>query len=272
MRHRIKKILSVIKNLIFVPTCVSCKERLSPIPEKGSLTYGKVCFCKKCEEKWEESKAELCPFCSNISENCTCVPNFFKKRQPNIPSVCFYKPDEDNTASKMILTMKHVRNSELFDFAAIELYPKIKKTLDKMQITGKDCVFTWTPRKSSSVSKYGFDQSREIAVRVSKMFGGEAYPLFLRFGGKEQKKLSAKNRKINAQKSIVLNHTLLKFPFKCKQSTLCEFTKGKHIVIIDDVLTSGATLQQAVTLLESLKAESVIVACVAKTYRSAKKQ
>ena len=271
MNPKIHKIISVIKNLIFVPTCAVCGERLSPIPEKSSLTYGKICFCKACGEKWERSRAELCHFCSNTAENCTCIPKFFKNRQPNVPSVCFYKPEEEDAASKTILTMKHQRNAELFDFAAIELYPKIKKTLDKMGISGKDCIFTWTPRKSSSASKYGFDQGREITIRISKLFSSKAYPLFLRFGGKEQKTLSAKHRKANAEKAIVLNHALLNFPHKCKENSLAEFVKGKNIVIIDDVLTSGATLQQATTLLESLKADKIVVASLAKSSRTTKK-
>lgn len=271
MNPKIHKIISVIKNLIFIPTCAVCGERLSPIPEKSSLTYGKICFCQSCGEKWERSRAEICPFCSNIAENCTCIPKFFKNRQPNIPSVCFYNPDEDDAASKAILTIKHEKNSEFFDFMAIELYPKIKKTLDKMGISGKDCIFTWTPRKSSSASKYGFDQGREITVRIAKLFSAKAYPLFLRFGGKEQKTLSIKQRKANAKKAIVLNHTLLKFPYKCKENSLAEFVKGKKVVIIDDVLTSGATLEQATKLLESLKADKIVVACLAKTARRAKK-
>lgn len=272
MVYKLKRILEIAKNLIFVPKCASCGERLSPIPEKGNLTYDKICFCQKCGEKWERSKVELCRSCSNTSENCSCIPKFFKKRQTNIPSVCFYKPEEDDAASKMILTIKHSKNSELFDFAAIELFPKIKKTLDKMQISGKDCIFTWTPRKRSSVSKYGFDQSKEISTRIAKLFGGRSYPLLLRLGGKEQKKLSSKDRKKNVKNSIILNHALLNFPINCKETDLSEFTKGKNIVIIDDVLTSGATFEQAVTLLESMNTGKIIVACVAKTVGRTKKE
>jgi predicted amidophosphoribosyltransferase len=186
--------------------------------------------------------------------------------------VCFYRPEEDDAASKMILTMKHAKNSDLFDFAAIELYPKIKKTLDKMQVSGKNCIFTWTPRKRSSVSKYGFDQGAEVARRVAKLFGATSYPLFLRFGGKEQKKLSAKDRKSNVKNAILLNHSLLNFPINCKGTDLREFTSGKNIVIIDDVLTSGATLERAVTLLESMDTAQIIVACIAKTARRMKKE
>ena len=271
MGYGIKKTIEIIKNLIFVPKCVSCGERLSPIPEKGNLTYDKVCFCQKCGTEWERARAEMCPVCSNISEKCHCTPKFFDERQPSIPSVCFYHPEEEDVASKTVLYMKHVNNSDLFDFTAIELFPKIKTVLNKMGIDGKNCIFTWTPRKRSSVTKYGFDQGKEIAIRTAKLFGGECYPLFLRFGGKEQKTLDRNGRKKNAERAIILNNALLGFPYKRKEKELEEFITGKNVIIIDDVLTSGSTLKQGVLLLESERAERVIVACIAKSARRDKK-
>ncbi len=271
MNYKLTKIISIVKNLIFVPKCVSCGERLSPIPEKGNMTYNKIVFCKKCGDKWEEARAEICPKCSNLAEYCRCIPSFFIERQPNVPAICFYHPEENDVQSKTVLSMKHHNNGELFDFTAIELYPKIAKTLDKMGISGEDCIFTWTPRKTSSVSKYGFDQGKELSRRIATLFGSRAYPLFLRFGGKEQKKLSKTDRKANAQHSIVPNHALLKFPSDCQSEELSEFISGKNTVIIDDVLTSGATLTQAVEILESAGAKNVIVACVSKSSRHEKK-
>ena len=272
MNYNLTKIISIIKNLIFVPKCVSCGERLSPIPEKGNMTYNKICFCKKCGDKWEEARTEICPDCRNLSEYCRCVPSFFLERQPNVPAVCFYHPEENDVQSKTVLSMKHYNNGELFDFVAVEIYPKIAKTLTKMGISGEDCIFTWTPRKTSSVSKYGFDQGKELSVKVAALFGSRAYPIFLRFGGKEQKKLSKDDRTVNAQHSIVANHAMIGFPANYKESELCEFICGKNIVIIDDVLTSGATLKQAVELMEEAGAERVIVACVSKSSRRQKEQ
>ncbi len=265
MGYRTKKLFSITKNLIFVPKCASCDERLSPIPEKGNLTYDKLCFCKGCNEKWERAKAQMCPKCGNISEDCTCAQKIFFDRQPNIPSLCFYHPDSDDTQSKMIITLKRKNDNELFEFLAIELYPKLKKTLESIGIDGKECVFTWVPRTGAAASKSGFDQGRKLAAEVSKLFGAKAYPLFLRVGGKEQKKLNKQNRKKNAQRSIKLNTSMHKFPLGQREQNLGEFVGGKNIIIIDDVLTSGATLRQAIELLDQLKPAHSIVACIAKT-------
>ena len=62
----------------------------------------------------------------------------------------------NDTHSKMIITLKRRVDDELFEFLAIELYPKLKKTLDQMSIDGKDCIFTWVPRTERSAAKSGF--------------------------------------------------------------------------------------------------------------------
>ena len=272
MRYRAKKFFAVAKNLIFVPTCASCGERLSPIPEKGNMTYDKVCFCKSCAEKWEMAKTEMCPNCYNVSAKCTCTPNFFFKYQPDIPSICYYHPDADNVQSKAIITMKRRRDTELFEFMAIDLYPRLNSTLTKMGISGNDCIFTWVPRKASSVRESGFDQGRVLSDELAKLFKAKSYPLFLRTGGKEQKKLSKHGRSANAKRSIKLNQSLKGFPFKTHEKDIFELMQGKNIIIIDDVLTSGSTLRQAVELARTAKAENTVVACIAKSYMKSNKE
>ena len=266
MRYRAKKFFAVVKNLIFVPTCASCGERLSPIPEKGNMTYDKVCFCKSCAEKWEMAKTEMCPTCYNTSAKCTCTPNFFFKYQPEIPSICYYHPDSDNVQSKAIITMKRRRDTELFEFMAIDLYPCLNLTLTKMGISSKDCIFTWVPRKASSIRENGFDQGKVLSDELAKLFRAQSYPLFLIVGGEEQKKLDKHGRSANAKHSIKLNQSLKGFPLNTSEKDIFEFVQGKNVVIIDDVLTSGSTLRQAVELAKTAKAENAIVACIAKTY------
>lgn len=266
MRYRAKKFFAVVKNLIFVPTCASCGERLSPIPEKGNMTYDRVCFCKSCAEKWEMAKTEMCPACFNVSGKCTCTPDFFFKYQPEIPSICFYHPDSQDVQSKAIISMKRRCDTELFEFMAIDLYPRLNSTLNKMGISGEDCIFTWVPRKASSINESGFDQGKQLSNSLAKLFKAKSYPIFLRIGGKEQKKLDKTGRRANAKRSIKLNSSLSGFPLWIKEKNIEEFLGGKNVVIIDDVLTSGSTLRQAVELAKSAKAKNTVVACIAKTY------
>jgi predicted amidophosphoribosyltransferase len=253
----------LIKRLLLIPKCTSCGERLKPIGENTSSTYGKLCFCESCHRKWLTARATSCPNCGNIAEKCLCHSDFFKKFQQNIPALCFYDQSPQSVEGKIIFTAKRVNDKELFEFLALELIPSLTKTLSAKGIEGENCIFTWIPRKRSSISKYGFDQGKRICEEVAKGFGGKPCQLFIRIGGKEQKNLKSRDRIKNADRSIILNYNA---SFICNGSRveMAEYIQGKHIVLIDDVLTTGATLQKGVSLLKDIGAD-VTVACLAKT-------
>lgn len=269
---KIKQIISFLRNLYCVPRCGSCDERLSPIPDKGGMTYGKICLCSVCQAKWEMAKAQMCHKCGYISEKCTCTPKFLTKGQTRVPSLCFYHPNSGDTQSKIIITMKRRYQIELFEFMAIELYPRLKKLLDEAQISEKNIVFTWVPRSRIAEAECGFDQGKMLAKAVARLFGAKAYPIFLRTGGKEQKKLSRAERKKNAEVSIKINASMKKIPRRKRWTVLSEFLKDKTVVIIDDVLTSGSTLRRATELLKEYGHNSTIVACIAKTEENSDKK
>ena len=272
IKHKAKKLLRLIKNLIILPRCASCDQRLSPFPEKGNMIYDKLCFCSDCAENWHRARAEACPNCYNRSPKCTCTPDFFFNYQPDIPSLCFYHPDSNDTQSRAIITMKRRLDGDLFDFMAIELYPSVESLLSRLGLSGKDCIFTWVPRKSSAISKNGFDQGKELATSLAKLFDTRPCPLFLRTGGEEQKKLDDKKRKRNVQRSIKLNHAMLELRSGRKEPDVTTLVSGKSVVIVDDVMTSGSTLRRAVELLISANAENALVVCVAKTCAKAGKK
>ncbi len=267
------KFFEILKNLFFVPKCISCNERLSPIPKDETGAHGKICFCEDCFKKWEKAKGALCPVCSNVSALCSCHPGFFKDKQPSIPSVCFYNPESNNVQTRAILKMKRTNNAQYFEFMAEDLAPFLEKTLSRMAIDPKDCVFTWIPRTNSAIAETGFDQGRELAKNVALSFGATAQPTFVRQKGKEQKQLSKKERSKNAETSIFLKNPKHKNPFGCKDKRVKaeDFASNKAFVIVDDVMTTGATLQRGVELLQNAGAETVIVACIAKTETKAKK-
>lgn len=260
------KIFDVLKNLFFVPRCLSCDERLSPVFDGNGR--GKLCFCEDCLKKWDQARGNICPDCSEIAATCACLPRFFKDNQPSVPSVCFYNPKSNDIQTRSILKIKRINNSQYFEFMAEELYPSLENLFFEMGIKPADCFFTWIPRKSASISKHGFDQGRELATKAAKLFGASVKPMFFRFAGDEQKTLSKKEREENAEDSIFLIGYGLGGKRRSKKG---RFAQGKTFVIIDDVLTSGATLKRGVELLRSAGAEAAVVACIARTVVKAKK-
>lgn len=100
-------------------------------------------------------------------------------------------------------------------------------------------------------ARRGFNQSEEIAKRLAHNLEVPVVQLLARV------------RHTDYQTNLTREHRIKNVDnaFKLKQ-TDCEY-KGKHIMIVDDVMTSGATLHAAARALLPLKPASIsaIVAC-----------
>ena len=267
----LKNIFITARRLFFVPVCACCGERLSPFPEKGTYSHEKLCFCGDCNQKYHQAAVRECPSCLKNANQCICFPEYFKKHQEIIPSVCFYEPDSSSAPTKAILRMKKCRDAELFEFFTEELYPKIDEYLSKKGISLSDCIVTWMPRKKSSLNKYGFDHGQVLAKHIADKLDLPIYRLFNRVGGREQKKLDRTERSYNASKSIILNEKMRGFSKADKRLGLTGFLADKHVIVIDDVITTGATFKRGVMLLKPLDPASITIACIAKTPKNIKK-
>ncbi len=260
-------IFTIIRRLLFVPICASCGERLSPFPDKRIVAHKRVCLCHSCYKKWVDATGVLCSRCAMPAYKCKCVPKMLNKDFTNIPSLFFYEPESENVQNKIIYSLKRIRNKELTEFLAFELYPHIVDEIENKNISRDSLVFTWIPRRKQSISKYGFDQGRELATALAQIFGKKAYPIFLRKGGKEQKLLDVEERKSNLERSVILNRNLLGFPITENRDDISLILENKNIVIIDDVITTGSSMKRAVDLLRTVCNGEIILSSVSKTIK-----
>ena len=253
----------LIKRLIFVPKCASCGSCISLFPNGKLKMHESVCFCDKCYAEWHKEVAEICNSCALPAHMCTCTPKLLSKYYKTIPSLCFYDSDSNKIQNKIIFSIKRLRNSELLTFLAYEIYPKISKEIDSKNISRKDLIFTWIPRKRSSITKYGFDHGKELCRITANLFGAPFFPIFLRIGGKEQKNLDSSERINNLRSSVILNKNLIGFPLNIRDSDLLSVLEGKTIIIIDDVITTGASIRHGIDLLEKIP-KNIFIACIAR--------
>ena len=152
--------------------------------------------------------------------------------------------------------MKKKRDFRIFSFVASELLFELERYISKMGIRREDILITYCPRKRKSVNEIGFDQARMIATCLSKISNIRCDSLILRkiSLAKAQKKLDAKKR----EKSV-------KNAFALKRSV---DLKGKTVVLVDDLVTTGATMGKCASLLKKGGASLVVGLCVAYTEKN----
>jgi len=157
---------------------------------------------------------------------------------------------EESVARDMVLTAKDGRYEYLYRMLVSELATLITARVDNPE----RCLFTFVPRSPKRKVESGVDQAREVAKRLALYFGADFESLFLHNRAREQKHLTAEERRANRQGAYRLSE-------KKK-----EVIKGRHIIVYDDVITTGATLGACARLLKKSGAKRITVVTFGKVY------
>ncbi|WP_139159019.1 ComF family protein [Vibrio sonorensis] len=117
-------------------------------------------------------------------------------------------------------------------------------------------LMTWVPLHWQRHLKRGFNQSELLAKQLQGALNNDVRPLFVRQKKtKAQQLLSRKERLSNLQGV---------FRLKCP-------IVHKHIAIVDDVVTTGSTVNQLCLLLRSQGVEVIDIYCICRTSEPHKK-
>ena len=108
-------------------------------------------------------------------------------------------------------------------------------------------VVTWAPLSRKRLRRRGYDQARLLAEEVALFFGQTALPLLRKVRHtRPQSSLSAQQRWRNAKDA-----------YACMEGL--DLT-GKRVLLVDDIVTTGATLDHCA--LELIKAGAAEIACL----------
>ncbi len=259
------KMKTVLRELLSVPKCALCSERLLPVP----FDREENCFCPACEKKWEGAKSEVCPVCKLTAKDCVCIPKPVAEFQVSLPALCFYGSDKSRTGDRLLLFMKDYKNLRLFRRMANELAPLVASAMVTHRLDFENCAFTWIPRRRAAIAKVGFDQGEWLCRYVAMALDCPAVPLFRKLSGREQKKLTFEKRTENAENTIFLRDAVR---VKGKRIATRDYLEGKHIVIIDDIVTTGATVSRGASLLFEKGTLRVLCAAVGRVRLEDKKK
>lgn len=246
--------MSKILELLFPPKCVSCRELLPIFTDKNG---GEDVLCKDCRIKFEAEKSKRCRDCGKMAVECECMPNVLARGDCfTLMHVCGYDGRLDNPVTRIVFTLKKKANGSCERFAAVQLAQRLKEYLE----VNSDCDFcvTYIPRRKHAIVKFGHDHSERLAKRTARLCGLDCFTFIKNNGsGKEQKSLDTKGRIKNVRNMLTASRDIKK-------------AKGKNIVLIDDVATSGASLAAGTTILMESGAASVACLCFALTVKKSR--
>lgn len=242
----IECIRKLIRALTVIPCCIAC----------GATTNGhEEPLCSNCRKRYLTEKAVSCTVCGFPASACKCGICIDNENYRVIHCVP-YDPRQLGVAVKLIFAAKSQYNKDLFDFIAQECFRALSCNT---RLMGRDIIVTWMPRRKLSIILRGHDQSKLIAKRIAKLLGCECKGLFVNHSRLRQKELSKKERFKNAEKAYSLKRSA-----KAK-------AKDKTIILVDDIITTGATLTAAIKLLRSSDLKAIIPVTYAKTDKKFRK-
>ncbi len=237
---KIKEIMDRALFALSVPKCVCCKTRLD---------YGDLALCPKCSAKFKEFKSRNCSRCARLLHECDCSNEFLEGHFVKRVIKCFRYRDTENSlpGNSLIYSLKRDNRNDVLEVCTAELCAAIRNSVENPE----KCIFTNIPRRKAAIVEHGIDHSALLARAVAKKLGARYIPLFRSNAKRAQKSLERTERMKNANFSLIRNIDL----------------SGKQVIIVDDIITTGASISMAASLARSLGAKNIAAACLAIAYR-----
>lgn len=212
-----------ILDLIFPPKCIFCNK---------ILNYGvDICICDSCAVK--------IPYFSDRNLNLIKSNNYFD----DIICICEYT----GIIKKALIRYKFSNRPSFGRTFARLIYERIKEMTDWEKV---DIIIS-VPLHRKKEQIRGYNQSHLISVQLGKLLGIEA-----------NKNLLIRTRNTDSQ-SLLNRVERLKNVKDAFLVTDANSVKDKSILVVDDILTTGTTLNECCKVLKNAGARKITAAVVA---------
>ena len=242
-----------ILDFLFPPKCICCGDVLESAPKLIHKKGGDA-FCPSCRAEWEKAKLCQCARCRLPMMDCRCS-SFAMRRNGNnvLLKLCSYSGEPMGVVKKLVFTLKRNADRRAERFAAYQLHMQIMKYASAY--LGADLIITNVPRRERGIINYGYDQGRMLAKNISRITHIPCSPLLVRErDGSEQKNLGEEERRRNVKGAFSLAKNVGDL-------------KGKCIILVDDVVTTGASVNECISVLKTAGPAAILPVCIAQTAR-----
>ena len=241
------RFFEVLQNLVLPPRCAGCHTLLPP-----TKTGTDAVFCKECNREWNAELCLQCPTCFAAYPDCRCQPGVLGRvgSKGLVKLAPYGDTPRERVVRRIVLDMKQKARRRTTALLAKELALSLSAELDKLGWPREHVVLVHLPRDVKKARRSGTDQAKALAQALARQTGLAHLPLLRRKKRvKEQKKLSAKAREANLRDAFAVS----------------EIPKECYAVLVDDVVTTGASMSAGVRALRGAGVKEVLCLCVAQT-------
>lgn len=239
--------MSRILDLLFPPKCAACGVLLDWEKERCTA------FCPSCLALWEDEKKQTCGICAKPVSECSCMT----REMENARCASFWKlvyylhGAKSPVQNRIIYLIKRTREKLPVRFLARELSFAVSSMLDREGIDSERMILTYIPRGARQKAQFGTDQAKVLAQALGEGLGIPLQRLLCRPKGQNrlQKRLSSEERRRNAKRA-----------YRLAQGVAC---KGCDVLLVDDIVTTGATMAACARLLRRAGAERIFCIAIA---------
>lgn len=224
-----------------VPKCTCCKRRLS-IDERA--------LCADCKTEYDNTVKRNCSICARPLYECTCTNEYLDAHYVHtVIKVFRYIIQEGLPTNSLIYSLKRENRRDVLDFLSDELANSIQDLVKAPE----GYIITSVPRTSKSVVKYGIDHAELLAKAVAKKVGAKYIKSLISKSKAQQKHAGSREERIKNT------------DFRIRKSA--DKIQGRNVIIIDDIITTGASMGHAAMLLKGIGAKKIIGAALAIAYK-----
>jgi len=260
-----KKLFLRAKDFFFPGACVFCGGSLiDPLEVRYSL-------CRNCQSsitpvhgnKSTGNFVAKCEMCGKplISETGTCLPcrnggeRSYERLWVLFPYIGKYR--------KLLTAYKFGNNFALADFFAEKISEEISRIIKDELPELKDAEIVPVPPRPGKIKETGWDQVDYLVKRLEKISG--CLPVcrcLRRKKSKVQKNLSRAERLSNLKGRIFIKEASASAFFRTDSSSSFLKDSASAFILIDDVITTGSTMEVCSAVLKEAGAKKVYGICL----------